>query len=552
MNYSERVDEREKELNLLRVRQDADRDLLYLTRYVMKDAKNKAIADIINVTLPKLATFAKNVIAAMGSTSEQIIVESPNPSFDTYYVESFQKAFFKENDRGLRQRGMFPLNPFFDEQICIRGGMSARCVPQKVNGILIPNIHPWDFRFVTWENDADGLEYAAYGQNTLRSASLILAEYGVKIKGTYGQVLDVWDRTHNEVWIDGKIEREQRHNFGFTPVIIEIVPSGSMLQDTDAIAHHGESIFSLVRDVNPELNRLISILQTLNLKAVKPPMKVKKQGGGKAPQYEDITAMGSDTAMDINEDIAPIDYGDARRAAEMAYGILDKAMQEGSLNSFDMGTFDQSMSAIALIQIGEGRDQVFAPILNTKAYGNADLAEMFTKQVLQIGGEIEFGIDGRRSRWDTSKLKGEYITTYQYFPKSPKIEMARFSMAASVGNLISERDKRIEILQREDPEGDERQLRWEEAEMISPAIRMNRIIRGLADMAEKGDETTEFEAELLSAEMGVSLQMMLQGQGGNLPMVEKNKGQQMIPAFPTPTSQGAKEASDLAKTPEMP
>lgn len=551
MNLLERATEREKELNLLRIRQDSDRDLLYLVKYVMRDADNKAIRDIINVTLPKLATFAKNVIAAMGTTAEQVVVESDNPTFDTHYVESFQKAVFRDNDRRLRKIGKFPLNPFFDEQICIRGGMAARCVTQKVNGILVPHITPWDFRFVTWENDAKGLEYAAFGVNAPRTQAQILAEYSVKVKGGHGQVVDIWDRTHNEVWIDGKIEREQRHNDSFTPVVIEGVPSGSMLQDMDAIAHWYESIFSLVRDVNPELNRLISILQTLNLKAVKPPMKVKKQGGGKAPKYEDITGMGTDTAMDINEDILPIDYGDAKRAAEMAYGILDKAMQEGSLNSFDMGTFDQAMSAIALIQIGEGRDQVFTPILNTKGYGNEDLAEMFTKQVAQIGGIVKLGAEGHESSWDTQKLKGQYTTTYHYFPKSPKIEMARYSMAASVGNLVSERTKRIEILQREDPDEDERQLRWEEAEMISPAVRMQRVIRSLNEMAEKGDETTAFEAELLSAEMGVSLQMMLQGQGGNLPMVEKGKGQQMIPAFPTPTQAGAKQASDLTQTPQV-
>lgn len=538
------------ELNLLRIRQDADKDLLYLIKYVMKDADNKAIADIINVTLPKLATFAKNVIAAMGTTAEQVVVESENPTFDTHYVESFQKAIFRDNDRRLRKVGKFPLNPFFDEQICIRGGMAARCVPQQVDGILIPGMTQWDFRFTTWENDDKGLEYAAFGYNTYRLQSQILAEYGVKVKGSQGQVLDVWDREHNEVWIEGKIVREQRHTFGFTPVVIEVVPSGSMLQDWDAIAHHGESIFSLVRDVMPELNRLISILQTLNLKAVKPPMKVKKLGGGKAPKYEDITGMGTDTAMDINEDIAPVDYGDAKRAAEMAYGILEKAMQEGSLNSFDMGTFDQAMSAIALIQIGEGRDQVFTPILNTKGHGNEDLAEMFTNQCIKIGGTLKVGSKGHESVWDTEKLKGEYTTAYHYFPKSPKIEMARYSMAASVGNLVSERTKRVEILQREDPDEDERQLRWEEAEMISPAIRMQRVLRSLIEMSEKGDETTSFEAELLSAEMGVSLQMMLQGQGGNIPMVEKAKGQQMIPSFPTPTQAGAKQASDLTQTPQ--
>ena len=549
MNLLERIDEREKQLSELRRRQDADRDLLYLKKYIMLDSDNKPIKDIINVTLNRPAVFAKNVIAAMGTTTQQIIVESSDPMFDTHYVESFLKTAIRAANLRLRRLGRFQLNPFFDEQICIRGMPAARCVFQMKNGVLVPDISYWDTRYFTWEMGENGLEYGGYTCN--RTQEAIRSQYGIKIKGDKGKVVDVWDKEHNEVWIDEKLEFEQRHNFGYTPIVMGIVPSGSMLQDEDALSHYGESIFSLIREAIPELNRLVSIMQTLNLKAVKPPMKAKKQGGGVAPKYEDVTGMGTTTAMDINEDILPIDYGDAKRAAEMAYGILDKSLQEGSLNAFDMGTFDQAMSAIALVQIGEGRDQVFAPILDTKALLNEDLSTMIINQVNQLGGKIELGEEGHKSSWDTRKLKGEYTVTYHYFPKSPKIDAARFSMAASVGDgLISKRAKRIEILQREDWEEDERQLAWEEAEMISPVVKINRVIRSLVEMADRGDDTTLFEAELLSAEMGVSLDMMLQGQGGNAPTVQKEKGQQMMPVFPTSQQTAGKEASDLGRTPE--
>ena len=551
MNYLERVQEREKELDLLRIRQDADRDLLYLAKYVMRDKDKKIIPDIINATLNRPAVFATNVIAAMGKATQQITIESEDVSFDTHFIEQFGKMVLMVANQRLRAKGKWPLGAFLDEQLCIRGGFAARVISQKINGVFVPDITPWDFRYTTWENDDKGLEYAAYGSNTLRPAALISAEYGVKVKGQQGLVVDVWDREHNEVWIDGKVAREQKHSFGFTPVVVRGVPFGSMLQDYNAIEHQYESIFALIRDVIPELNRLLSIMQTLTLKAVKPPMKVKKAGAGKAPKYEDITGMGSSTAMDINEDVAPIDYGDAKRAAEIAYGMLDKAIQEGSLNSFDTGTFSQPMSAIALIQIGEGRDQVFAPRLDTKSAGIEDTLDMVSRQAMKIGGKIKMGQEGHLSDWDTSKLKGEYTTRVQYFPKSPQIDMARFSMAAAVGDLISNRSKRVEILQREDPDRDEDELRWQQAEELVPAVKLNRIIESLKDMSDRGDETADFEAELVSAAMGAELQAMLTLQGGALPTSQKPKGSQMLPAFPTTESQAAKTSSDLAKTPQM-
>jgi len=547
MNYLERVAEREKELDLLRIRQDADRELLYLAKYVMRDKDKKIIPDIINATLNRPAVFATNVIAAMGKATQQVVVESKDVSFDTHYIEMFRKAVFWSANNQLRKMGKWPLGPFLDEQICIRGGAAARCVFQQANGEIKTDITPWDFRYTTWENDDKGLEYAAYGNNTLRPSALISAEYGVKVKGQQGVVVDIWTRDHNEVWIDGKLAQEQKHKFGFVPVVIEGVNFGSMLQDYNAIEHHYESIFALIRDVIPELNRLLSIMQTLTLKAVKPPMKAKKQGGGKAPNYENVTGMSAITAMDINEDIAPIDYGDAKRAADMAYGMLDKAIQEGSLNSFDMGTFSQPMSAIALIQVGEGRDQVFESRFGTKSRFIEAAGEMITQQVIKLGKKVKIGT----TEWDTTKLQGNYTTTVKFFPKSPQVDMARYSMAASAGSLISDRVKRVEILQREDPDRDEDELYWQQAEELVPAVKLNRIITRLKNMADRGDDDADFEAELVSAAMGAELQAMLMLQGGALPTSQKPKGQQMIPAFPTSTSANAKTASDLTKTPQL-
>lgn len=503
--YFDLVKEKEGELSDLYKRMDNDKDLLHLKRYVMTDAKGRSIPDIVSITLNRPAVFAANVISALASTSEQRTVETEDKNLDVDYIEDFQKAAMRSANDRLQMQGRLHLNPFFDEQACIRGRGCARVLFRiGEEGLLIPDITPWDTRYVTYDMGEGGLKWAAY--KTKRTKDMIEMEYDIVILEKAADVIDVWDEEHNEVWIAGKLEFQQPHTFGFTPVVYQIVPLGSMLADEDSLAHQGESIFFLIRHVIPELNRLASIMQTLNLKSVKPPMKVKVKGGKKVEDPDALTAMASATSIEPEEDIAPIDFGDAQRSAQLAYGMLDKAMQEGSLSSFDLGTFTQPMSAIALIEIGEGRDQIFLPRLKTKAWLNEALTEMFTQQVIMLGGTIELGTRGQKRQFQVSKLDAEYETTYQYFVKSPKIDAGRYSLAAAAGNLISEKTKRETILQLEDPEGEERQLKYEEAELLSPAIKINRTIEALVDLGKS------FEAELMSAEMGVNLEQMLRGE----------------------------------------
>jgi len=534
MDYKQAVKDKETEYSELYERMKVDEDMLYLAKYEMLDARKKAVKDIINVTLNRPAVFAANVISALGKASEQRVVESEDKNLDTTEIEEFQKAAFASANDRLRRQGRGQLNPFFDTQNCIRGRSAARCVFQMVNDILVPEIMPWDTRYVTYEMGTDGLNWAAY--KTKRPNDVIKAQYGeelakynIVLVGKETEVLDVWHTEGNEVSIAEQKILEQEHTFGFTPVCIQVVPLGygAILLGDQRIKYDGESIFFLIRDVEPELNRLASIMQTLNLKVVKGPRQWESKEGQAykgVPEYDDAMGSGSMTAADMGGGAKPIDYGDAQRSASMAYQMMDKALQEGSLSSIDLGTLQFQLSAVALIEIGEGRDQVFLPRLEAKAMLNEQLAEMFTRQVIEIGGSVELGTPGHKRAFQVSKLGGEYETTYRYYVKSPKIDAGRYTLAAAAGHLIPDKAKRREILQREAPDEDEQQLRWEEAERLSPAIKIRRTIKDLIEMDE------DAEAKLLLSELGVSLKQMLAGDISQMPQPEpEEKPKQVVP-----------------------
>ena len=554
-DYKKAIEDKKSERMDLHTRMDNDRKLVELNAYTLTDVNGKEIPNSISVTLNDTAVFAANVESSLGKATEQVVVESDDEDLDTAYIEDFVRAAFASANTMLTRSGKFPLNPFFDQQMCRRGRGAARCYfrMDKKTKTLITDIVPWDTRYVYGKMGPDGLEWIAYETN--RPKGLIKAKYKkADISGEESEevlVWDIFDREHNEIWAEEKLIFEQPHPFDYVPAAFQLVPMGSMQADKDSLVHQGESIFFLIRDLIPELNRLVSIIQNLNMKALDNAMLWKSEGGIDAtpPKHPDLTKPGSVTSADIGGGLEPVSYGELKRSAYLLHSMIETRIQRGSLSSIDLGTLDFQLSAVALIEIGEGRDQVFLPRLGTRGLLNQQLAQMLIEQTIQTGAtSIEIGPRGHKRSFDVSKLEGEYDVAFKYFIKSPKVDAARSAIAQSQRGLIPDRSLRRDTLQREDPEGDERWLRWEEAERLSPAIKMNRTIQALLDMAKRGDKHAEFEAEIMSAEMGVNLKQLLAGDIQQVPKPEEElKPEPLMPVLGAAGS--GRRAAQLQQTP---
>ena len=512
IDYVKLVKDKESELADLLERMDDDKKLLYLDKYVLQDLAGVAVPGIINITLNDPAVFAANVIAALGEAKQQAVVKSEDKNIDTAYIEEFQQAALDGANALLRKQGKSALNPFFDEQFCIRGWTGARCLFRQEKEITVPDIMSWDGRYLTYEIGTQGLEWAAY--KTTRSKSAIEAEYnGFIIPGKTAEVLDIWTSEHNEVWIGNEKVLEQEHFYGFTPVVVGVVSLGSLLQDKDSLKHRGESIFFLIRDIIPELNRLASILQTMNFAAIKRALlwKTREGLGAEPPSHDKLTGLGAVTSAEIGGGVEPIPVEDIRRAALMLHSMMDARMQRGSLSNIDLGTLTFPLSAIALMELSASRNQVHLPRLQAKALMNQGLAEMFTQQVIQIGGSVQLGTKGHERTFDTRKLEGQYETTYKYFSKSPKEDVARYAMAREASQYLDEDTILRDVLQLQDPDGVKKKRYYDMAARVSPAVLRHRIILSLIDQGE------ELEAEMMTAELGMTLKQVLTGEVPKLP-----------------------------------
>ena len=546
----DKMKQKEDESSALLERYRTDYDLLNLKKYVLSDIKGKAIPDIINVTLNKPAIFAANIISSLGSCSQQTVVTSSRGSVDTHYIEEFQDAVYNAVNLRLQKRGQASLNSFADVQLCIRGRGVRRILFRLATqeditkgeaeevGQLIPDITSWDARYVTYERGINGLKWAAYHIDRNWSATeeqygALMQKYGVYREGknpVKANIADIWTEDHNEIWIEGKQVLEQPHDFGFCPVILEVVPLGygNILMEEDRLQHEGESIFFMIRDIIPELNRLVSLLQTLNQRQLLGSMKYPTAD----TQQEPPDYPKSMEVVNVEKDLAPIDYGDARRAAEMVYNFLERSLQQGSISDIDLGNLQFPLSAVALVTVGENRDKVYLPRLDTKAYLNQRTAEMFTKQILQLGeSSIELGTPGHTKNFNLSKIDGEYETSYKYFVKSPQLDIAKLTMGASALKMGLDRETvYTDIMQYEDPKGMIQKYYYDLAEKLSPNVLRNRTIIKLLEMAEDdGDEDAARDAQIMAAEIGASLEQIRQGVEVAPPEMPKPEGGEELP-----------------------
>ena len=324
--------------------------------------------------------------------------------------------------------------------------------------------------------------------------------------------MDIWTPEVNEIWLGKNRVYEQENIYKrtdgtrYVPVVIQGVPLGSMLADLGDIKNQSESIFFLIREAVPELNRVATIVQTLAFLALYPPAEIATKDGAKIsseelPAYMDVMKPRTLSAADIGGGTKIINPGDANRAVMMANERMDRNMAEGG---FIPRQLDKPpASGIALIIEKEGQDVIYLPRLKLKSSMKTALGDMLTAQVIQIGGEVEVGTPGHKRTFQAEKLKGQYEVTHKFSVKSLATDAGLASLAAAYGNLIPDRAKRRDILQREDPDGDERWLSYEEARRVIPAVRLAGWAEDLIAL-EKHEE-----AEMVADFAGVQLEQLL-------------------------------------------
>jgi hypothetical protein len=485
MTTKEMVEYREGELANLTMRQDEDKELYYLAKYKMKylDGKEVPEGKVHNVTLPDPALFAYRANAIIASAIQQIVVKGKGMSdAETSYIEDFISAVLYEIDSKLGDQGTAGHFPFNTEQMDIRGRCAARFLFRKEKGKLVADYSRWDTRFVTFRYDRQGLKWAAL--KTPRCREDIISEYpNADVQGESEYVIDWWGRKKNEVWIGSNIEHTRGHDYGEVPVVYSTCPAGSMLFDSDAISHEGESLFALVRDIYPELNKAASVLQTLNMMSFQEPMQYESEEGETAtlpekPPY----GVGMVVAVEKGGGFKKMPVEDMRNATRHLLAMLEGRSQRGTLPAVDYGNLTFPLSAVAIGKLTESKDVIFVPRLSGLAMFYCRLARMMIRQYLMRGMASEFGEEGNRKLFSVDKLKGSYSIKFRYYSQSPEQQIANYAVGSAAHNMgMSLKTVFTDILKLPNPMGEILARKAEDAENLDPILKLHNYTLSLLE-----------------------------------------------------------------------
>ena len=529
-------------------RMRVDADLINMISYTAKllDADDHEIPHSVHVLLNDIASFAWRVETALNSAVEQIDVTSKNKRFDTAYVENFLKAAFAEADKLLALKRMFPFNPFIDQQTFRRGRVAVFCNFHFENKVFIPNLTPWDTRYVVLDNDSKGIVWT--GTKFYRPESVVISEYpvaaGHTTSGIDNEILFIIARNTSEVWV-GTGEDQSKvkgldNKLGYVPVVYREVPMGSMLGDKNAIKFQGESGIFLIRDMFIELERIASIIQSINLKAVDQALQIQKpsaeSAGNASPgkTVDELTAPGTtnETPEGSRYELMPL--GQLQASFDRLLQMIESRIQKAVASRFP--DIPQPRTATEIMLDAQEQGNIISPRLGTRGLLKQDLSYMLIRQTIAAAEKAKVqtvNLDGEE--WEISKIKGDYKIEFKYHFEDPRMDAARQSLATAQRGLIPDRDIRINTLQREDWESDERQMRWEEDERLSPLVKLDRNIRGLLEDAKRGEPGAERQAKMLIIQMIPALRQAMEG------LMTPNMPEELKPASPVvPLIEGAR------------
>ncbi|MCJ7611257.1 MAG: hypothetical protein MUP19_03265, partial [Candidatus Aminicenantes bacterium] len=488
----------------------------------------------VNVTLNDPLVYATKANAILGAATMQTVVEGRDLSDKkTTKIEEFLEDIYYMVDEYLVKREIPGLDAFINEQINIRGRIAAKSCVRIEGEELIPDVLPLDTRHFATDVDHKGIVWGA--PDYRRTKTQIEREYPTAKVKDAGTVVDYWDTQKNIVFIDTNQVESNPNRYGYPPFIYVTCPIGSMLNTEAAAKHKGESIFWADRDLWPQMNMLVSILQTLTHSSLFAALQ-RESSHPETMGKPDKSPYKPRTVHDVEKGMGykAMPINDIKVATNLAYSILEARVQRGSLSAIDYGTLTFPLSAVALKRLSGSRDDIFMPRIQAKALFYQALSRMTITQCIQLGQAINIGEPGSQNTYSPSDLAGDYTIKYRFFTESTEDMVANLSIANASRGIMSEDTIRREVLKLKDPDGERVKIESEQAEKVDEVLFLFRRAYSLVDK-DKPTEQEMMESKILVERAKTVLQQRrAMGQlspieGQKTPQPQGQKGKELLP-----------------------
>ncbi len=506
----EMITDRMKELKVIHDRMDETKDLVYQKKFeLMNFAKTHKLDNVVNVTGNKLPVFGNAIVSDLIKSKWQTVVEGEISDKSAHDIEQFIESNLEQADEYILEKyGLVGLYEWLCNHVCVRGPIGAQWYPW-LDGDKY-NIHclPLDMRWVAYRYGSRGFKWVApiSWQTSDELLSELEGREGVDLSKIPKnekelEVRDYWDEKTNELWVNKIKILDKPNPVKSPPFVIVFPPAGFMLRDKGYIEHEGEDIFYLVRGLNEELNRSLSIEQTIGMDILYPPYEQEVENPDAGPAQQPPKT-GETIKVKKGEMHKPLPRGDLNKASQAARQDLFRMMDEGAPVAPRVYRTPPSgaellaeMEALARLQNSR--------VVALKVF-KEQLARLMIDQYITLNADNALiGKRGRRHSFSIAQLKDPdtYSISYQAMTQNKRQELANLAMFATAYDRLPLRYNLTNILMVEDPEGVMRELEIEQAKRADPAIGLFEMARRYAQQAEDTQDEKESDALKIESKM---------------------------------------------------
>ena len=484
-------------LDKLYKRMDKTKDLVYLKTYKMRDFNDTYdLSNVINVTGNSPAVFANAIISDLMGAKWQTVIEGDISSKQAHQIEEFIEDNFAQADEMLLNRfGISSLYSWLCSHVCIRSLIGVRWLSLVEKGEYKVDCLPVDMRWCPYQFGKDGLAWVA--PITFRTGDDLVEEYPSQgLSGTVEQeVRDYWDAEKNEVWVASKKVMEQRNSLDRPPFVVVFPPSGFMLRDKGYLEHEAPDLFFLNQGLYDEINRSLSVEQTLGMASLFPSYEYEQENFDASPA-EPVPELGETKKVRKGERHQPVPQGDLNRASQIARQDMQKMIQQGGVNDIDLGNVSQTVSAVWITEQSEIRNKIIRPRLEALQIMREGLCRLMIEQFIMSSkkeGELLIGRTGKKNKYKASLLgdPDKYTISCELMTRNKKQEIANWALANAARGTAPLKVIVRDILKAEDPDGWMRELQIEEGRKADPAIGLSEMGVRYAEEAEEMEDSGE-------------------------------------------------------------
>jgi len=489
------------------IRMDEDFKLWTLNEYKLDEFSD-------NVTFNEPRVFADAVMQIIETAKMNIVIKrrDGNEELESK-IERFLIACFEEINEKLLGRGMPALNSFSTWTACIRGMVAARFLYRNNR----PEALPYDPRWLAYEMDSTGPCWSGY--QTWRTPYALMQEYDKKFKALEGKkkhetikVTDFWGKARNMVLVGDSLENvepasEGRHSLGKPPVVIIPIGSAPLITTTEDnytyVKHWVESIYAGGRPIYENLSKILSIWMSVARKSREPSGFITTPDGQMKIEYSPY-GRSQWTTLPEGSQVQPLEPPDIANSIPQLFEILSQAAQRSDFvwARYSLLTGSRDISNVLFENMKATADRVLVPILRGLERFYKQASRLLIEQYIATGGPIEVeGIDYRNNEFreevSPEEIDGDYSIDIKFVSVTPEEEAANIARAQMLksSELAPDSFIRRDVIKFADPVGVEDAKRVEDAEKLSPTIRLKRVAASLGKQG-RADEAQDIINEL--------------------------------------------------------